>query len=519
MNPYSTIKIFGAGSLPERMQDARSIRLKSLILGNSNSETYQQSLQDYVETVETDINSLQLMTERDSERHLSLFGSDIASQREALHESTQQPHQESIHHSQEQLQIHQGQAPFTMQNIFLWFPLQFSHQERYPRARVPSERDFLQSMDSNSPETRSSSAEVLDNIQMQNNYDHRPEHDNAEPYSGDGSDMIFPTISFPSEHDGNEAEAHENDHMVLECPLLEHMKFKRVNVSLNASFDNFELKISGHENFFRFLQNLNFPIHSYNPNKRYASQSVSESTEHETETHGTRLNNQQNHLIVGGDNASSDYNDTNTHQNYASTTALMHSATSKEVIQEKTLMNETSEVVGLSANNTNNTEISANDTKRLPVLIVENPSPSLSSGTFAFHDYYLDKGNFSENNISSIDSVSAEEANTPNSPESNNFINSSRNTINPNFQVAQSDVIHTDTSTPVYSDNITMNANETGNSDMNGHRLRRNIKITPITQRHRFCLLDFFQGKFRTRNTSQMHNKLSQNEDYSERKG
>lgn len=507
-NLLSVLEVLKAVCCQEHMPDAKSIGFRGLTHGGGSNQNSRQSLLDRsnVDTVEDETSSLQLITERENEKHHSVFGNNF--------DRHEEPHHDSTEYHQEQLQIYWRWVPFMRQNIFVWFPTYFLHQD-YLSNRASEREYFLNSRYSNMPETNTSDAEMLDGFQIQNNHE-KIQHENIELYSNDDAERNIPTSFSQSESNTDEAVTTEGSHEVLKNPLIELMESKNVQVSLNTSSDSFELKISGQENFFKFLQSVNFHIKNYSAKEENMA-SLNPTHETGANIHETNENNVNNHLQdflnvnILDVFSRQESNDANTHQNHTPNSTMIDNLTNEEIVQEETLTNESSEFVGFSANNLHSTGNSVNDSQKIPVLVnfVENTPHPLLSATYALHDPHPE-GNFSLNYDSTVDSDSegfqtlnsTEESGNPNSTESRSSINSSKNNISLYPEIEHADVVYTSTMTPIDSDGITLNVNEPGKVGIE-NRPRRNVQVTPVTfvhlpQRNQLSLLDFMQGKDRT---------------------
>lgn len=492
-------------------RDAKSLRMTSSTDDSSNNENYEQSLGDInaVETIEDDLSSLQLVTEGEDERHGPGLGSDIDSHREPNHENP-------VHH-QEELQLSRRWEPFMRQDTFPLLPAQLFHQIYLSNGGPLRREIFLHSIHSNRPDTSLSDAEVLGNIQIQNNGHQNVEHSDIELHLHDSAyeDFHITSIQSQSEPDSGGAEATSNHRPV------------NVEVSVNASGDNFELKVRGQDSFFKLLQGATFSLHINSANE---SNFVAFNISRETRPHDHKIyeNRPHNHLLnnLNGSscNVSSHHNnvDADTHQNSAPD--LMQHSTNEEVMQKLVLMNVSAEFMELSANNSHNSGSSLEDSHTLTVLVdsVENPPrPSLLSDTYPLHDPHLESEGLSVKNNSSTDSgtesfqkVKAEESTIISSTESGSPINISNG--NPYAELGQPDVTYTSTVIPVHSPSKTVDADESNNADTTGHRSRRNVQLTPVTfvqipQRNNFSLLGFLQSNHKSRLELQAQNTLSRN--------
>lgn len=404
INPFSThhfsaSEMIRTVHLQKDVRDAKSVTFDSLFHDNTNSEDYQQSLVDRnnVETFEDDTSSSQLMNERENERHHLTSENDTGGHREL--------HYEDIDYSLEQLQMYWRWAPFMRQSIVPWFPVQFSHQS-YLSTGVPLRgKHLLHSIHPNSPETSISTARVLADFQMQSDADHqKSEQGNIESHSDNSASHIKP--------DSDGTVTIRNNHKVVECPFLEFMKSKSAKFSLNASNDDFELKISGQNILWKLLHTVDFSVHNDKVRERKL---VSQDSSHEARADEHRTseskvnNNLQHHLNVDTYNISSSHESTvaYTHQNYAPATTFIDGFTNEEVMQEEALTEKSSDINGLTANNSRITVSSLNDSQEVPSLVkfVENsPLPSLSSATHASQYHHVEKAHFSAHDDSSMNS-------------------------------------------------------------------------------------------------------------------
>lgn len=207
----------------------------------------------------------------------------------------------------------------------MWFPIQFLHQG-YLNTRASLTREHLLHF-RHSNISSISDAEVLDEFQIQTNDHEKMEHQNVELHSDDSTERNFRTSSNQSESTPDEGVT-TGSNVTLENPLFELLKSKDVEVSLNVSSDNFDLRISGQENFFKFLQSINFNINNCNATERNM---VCQNDSHEAGVHDHKINDSHMDTLS---------NVGNIDQNHSPTTTMIQNFTNGEVIQNQPLRNE-----------------------------------------------------------------------------------------------------------------------------------------------------------------------------------
>ncbi|MPC26024.1 Receptor-type tyrosine-protein phosphatase delta [Portunus trituberculatus] len=379
---------------------------------------------------------------------------------------------------------------------------------------IPSEeQNYLQFRLLNPTDPVTSNIVNSDNLELQNNYHHRkpvsldtyeipgrepPTSDRnyttadgeaqttyrESPITGREPSIISDQNEFGSSK--HRAISDGSSHQISGL-LLQLMKAKDVEVLLNTTNENFELKIKGKANFFNLLHNINFPVQNDNEAE---TELESQNIVHEIKGNDPPTNSVG--LIDNEDLYQQDMSDLN--ESNHTHLALNHNTSFNHID-----LNENSNFTTLSPPVIDNNSQNKLDLRvRVFVDSMQNQSStSALSSKYESHNYQPED---SANNDTSFDGengsfFTASITNEPNIPI---FMNSSESNTDKLSEPSGFDFINISDVSSAQTNNTTFNASESG--DMNGSRSRRDITVVPIiisriSQRNQLYLSYFMQGR------------------------
>ncbi|KAG0716771.1 Receptor-type tyrosine-protein phosphatase F [Chionoecetes opilio] len=388
--------------------------------------------------------------------------------------SQNEPYQSTINYNQGQLQENGRWVPFTGQNDMM---LQLLHQaSQKTRLPIVGENNLHFRL-SHTADPAASSVVGSDSFRFQEIGVQRREHGTNDLYANQSANRELSVQSNQSESSISKYRSDDDDSShKMPCPLLELMKAKGVEVTLNNTDDNFELKIRGQSSkFFKLLQNIDFLMQNYNVgvDTKSASENIFHEEGNDPPARFARLiNNPELHQEAFSDSNSHHFstyrnNETNlTNQDSIHDASLNLSETNEEILQTQTFVNDSSILLPLDYPvNINSSQ--TDEEQRTPGFVdsMESLSPSIAlspentSLSPQLENSTNSKAFIRRENRSSLTVNSTEEPTIPGLEESMNSLSNSEKNLDLLPRPAGDDSIHNSAESTVQTNDTAVNAN------------------------------------------------------------